>query len=149
LFSFYDELFLLAYISGTKLLDLLCIAWQNISWADTTHVYSPQIWSPQKSKVQNTKVQLGEPLSFIGVTYRSMGKGLLTLAKMTQMTATSPRLTPAWGTAHSSQKPGTWSTLHSLQAAHQVGECPFQAAQLVWAGSKCSAGFCLATDPLL
>ena len=31
-----------------------------------------------------TKVQLGEPMSFIGVTYRNMGEGLLTGAEMTQ-----------------------------------------------------------------
>ena len=31
-----------------------------------------------------TKVLLGEPISFIGVTYRNMGEGLLTGAEMTQ-----------------------------------------------------------------
>lgn len=31
-----------------------------------------------------TKVLLGEPMGFIGVTYRNMGEGLLTGAEMTQ-----------------------------------------------------------------
>lgn len=31
-----------------------------------------------------TKVQLGEPMSFIGVTHRNMGEGLLIGAEMTQ-----------------------------------------------------------------
>jgi hypothetical protein len=32
----------------------------------------------------------------------------------------------------SSWKLWTWRTLYSLQASQQIGECPFQMAQLVW-----------------
>ena len=43
-----------------------------------------------------TKVLLGEPISFIGVTYRNMGEGLLTGAEMT------PEPTLTWMSGHKS-----------------------------------------------
>ena len=70
-----------------------------------------------------TKVQFGDPMSFTGVMCipAHMGEGSLTGVEMTQ-TAASAKPTPELG---------TWCTLHSLQAVPQVGERPFQAAQLV------------------
>lgn len=67
-----------------------------------------------------TKVQLGEPVSFIGVT-GLWGRDYLG-TKMTHQ-----------GLQHrdNSQKLGTWSTLLSLQAAQQVGGYPLQVPQLV------------------
>lgn len=89
--------------------------------------------------MEATEVQLGEPMSFTGVSYRNMGEGSLTGADVTQRkTAAPPYPTPAWVT-----KLGAWSTLHSLQAAQQVGEGPSQglwpdlpAAPLVSVSSK-------------
>ena len=73
-----------------------------------TCAYSPQIGDPQQ-----TKVQLGESVSFIGVTYRSVGEGLLIGAEITerQLYRQSPPT-----------KLGTWSTLYSLQAAQWIEE---------------------------
>lgn len=59
-----------------------------------------------------TKVQLGEPVTFIGVAYRTMGeKSCITKAYS------------AWVTIH---RAGSLELLNRLQAAQQVGECPFQ-----------------------
>ena len=52
-----------------------------------------------------TRVLLGEPISFIGVTYRNMGEGLVTGAEMTQRQLHCQSL-PSVG--DSSQKLGTW-----------------------------------------
>ena len=51
-------------------------------------------------------------MSFIGVTYKNIGEGLLTGAEMTQRQLhhqSQPE------NSDSSQKLGTWKTLHSLQ----------------------------------
>lgn len=68
-----------------------------------THVSSSQIgipghnkvWIPLKSNLMNQSV------SFIGVTYKNMGEGLLQEQKSLN-TAASSRLTPARVTAHRS-----------------------------------------------
>ena len=39
---------------------------------------------PMELKYKSIKVQLGEPMSYIGVSYRNMGEGLLTGTEMTQ-----------------------------------------------------------------
>lgn len=57
------------------------------------------------------------PARFIGITFKSKNDSKI---------AVSPKPTPAWVTAHESLEIG--STLHTLQADRQVGECPFQAA---------------------
>ena len=42
-------------------------------------------WNPTTDQsTDTTKVQLGEPMSFIGVTYRNMGEELLIGTEMTQ-----------------------------------------------------------------
>ena len=61
-----------------------------------------------------TKAQLGEPVSFIGVTYRNMGEGLPQEQKCLKDRSITKSHT-AQVTVHTS-----WSTLHSLQAAQQV-----------------------------
>lgn len=43
--------------------------------------------------MNTTKVQFGEPISFIGITYRNVGEGLLTGAEITQTNAL-PKHTP-------------------------------------------------------
>lgn len=53
--------------------------------------------------MNTTKVQFGEP-SFIGITYRNVGEGLLTGAEMTQTNAL-PKHTPIM--SDSSQKLGS------------------------------------------
>jgi hypothetical protein len=53
-----------------------------------TYIYSVKIGIPQQIlwmyNTDDTKVQLREPMSFIEVTYRNMGEGLLTGAEITQ-----------------------------------------------------------------
>ena len=61
-------------------------------------------------RTDSTKVQLGESIDFIGVTYRSVGEGVLVRAQETQLGA-SPRPALAWVTAHKS-----WETSNILQA---------------------------------
>lgn len=51
---------------------------------EETHRLTPDRDSNADQSTDTTKVQLSEPKNFIGVTYRSMGEGLLTRAKMTQ-----------------------------------------------------------------
>ena len=47
------------------------------SWGDMTHTYT---YSPQKRNPEMpSKIHLGEPVSFIGVTYRNLGERLLTM----------------------------------------------------------------------
>jgi hypothetical protein len=70
--------------------------------------------------MNTTKVQLREPMSFIGVPYRSMGEGLLTEAEMTQRTAASAKITPAWMTAHNIWEPGTLYTSRELNRLEAV-----------------------------
>jgi hypothetical protein len=55
---------------------------------------------------------------------------------------------PAWVSAHhvSSPKLGTCNSLHSPQAAQQVGECLFPVAQVIWASSGSWADLCLRTQ---
>jgi hypothetical protein len=53
----------------------------------------------------HTTIILDEPISFIGVTYRNMGEGLLTVAEKTQKQLHRQTL-PSMG--DSSQKLGTW-----------------------------------------
>lgn len=61
--------------------------------------YLPEIGSPQKTKVQILpSSNLVNQWELFGITYRSMGKGLLAGAEMIQMT----------------DHKGTWNTLHSL-----------------------------------
>jgi hypothetical protein len=50
-----------------------------------TKLVSPMHKEPRTDQsAHTTKVLLGELISFIGVTYRNMGEGLLTGAEMTQ-----------------------------------------------------------------
>lgn len=60
-----------------------------------------------------------------------MSKGAIYRIRNDSMT--SPGDHPCMG--DSLQNLGTWSS-HSLQGAQQVGECPLQMAQLVWAFSR-------------
>lgn len=62
------------------------------------HVYILQIGGPRQ-----TKAQVGETMSFIGVTHKSRDDSKTVHPSMDD----------------SSQSLGAWSTLHSLQAAHQ------------------------------
>ena len=110
------------------------VLWPNFLWTEQTclHTLNRDHMTNQSTNI--TKVQLGEPMSFIGVTYRNMGEGSCTGAEMTQR-----QLYHQGPPQHEWQLTNleTWSTLHSLQAAQQVGECPFR---VTLPGS--SAGFC-------
>lgn len=59
--------------------------------------------------MDTTKVQLGEPMSFIRVTYGNVDEGLLRGTKITQTAALS-KLTPAHVTTHKSWEPGAYCT---------------------------------------
>lgn len=50
-----------------------------------------------------TNAQFGEPMSFIGITYKWMGEGLFTGAEVTQ--SHHQKSTLAWVTAHKLWKP--------------------------------------------
>lgn len=65
------------------------------------------------------KVQLGETVSFIGVACRNTGERILTGTQKTEEQLHYQSM------CDSSQKGETGSTLHSLQRAQDVGECPF------------------------
>jgi hypothetical protein len=74
----------------------------------------PQQGTPNRQSMDTTKVQFDEPMSFIGVTYRS---------RIGSQTAVSLNPTPAgWQL--------TKAKLHSLWAVQQFDECPFQVPQL-------------------
>lgn len=75
------------------------------------------------------QVQLGESISPVGGDFRKMGEMLLTEAEITQRQL-HHQSHPA-RTTNSSQELGIWSLLRSLQVAQQVGERPFQLAQVV------------------
>lgn len=50
-----------------------------------THIFSPQIGKPTTDKrTDKTKVHFSEPMSFIGVTFRTMGEVLLLETENTQ-----------------------------------------------------------------
>jgi hypothetical protein len=109
------------------------VVWWDFSWGDMTHVYSPQIRSPRQS-MDTSKVQpCDDSQGLLGLLDSNMGEGLLTGQKWVKdscLTKAHPNM------GDSSQKLGTWSTLHRLQAVQQVGECPFQVTQLVEPSSR-------------
>lgn len=47
------------------------------------HLLTPYMELTTEQSMETTEVQLGEPVSFTGVTYRNMGEELLTEAEMT------------------------------------------------------------------
>jgi hypothetical protein len=57
--------------------------WQNSSWGDATPFTSDRDHKTDQS-TDNIKIQLNEPMSFIGATYRNIGKGLGTETEATQ-----------------------------------------------------------------
>ena len=65
--------------------------------------------------VATTLVRLGEPMSFIGVTYRNVGARLLTGARTTLPPNAHHSMTEG------AQKQETGSALHNPQAAQQIG----------------------------
>lgn len=52
----------------------------------------------------STRLQLGEPLSFIWVTYRNIGERVTYSLEMIQKTAATPNSTLAWVRAHKNWK---------------------------------------------
>lgn len=73
-----------------------------------TNIYSPQVGNWHQIEVWvPTKVQLGEPMSFTGISYRSMGEESL---REPEKTTASPKSTPACGTTHKIWKPGAHCT---------------------------------------
>lgn len=68
------------------------------------HLLSPVREPTTDQSMDDTKVQLGESMSFTGVTHRSRSDA---------GRAASPGPTPSWVTAH--KRWGTQSTLRSLQ----------------------------------
>lgn len=78
-----------------------------------------------KQNTDTTIVQLGEPMSFTGVTYRNMVRCYR--SRKDSKTPVSPKPTKH---GHSSCKLETWSTLHTHQAAHQIPKYSFYVAQV-------------------
>ena len=73
-----------------------------------------------EQSTDTTKDQLDEPVSFIGVNYRSMDEASLTGAEMTQRQL-HRQSHPTMGDRQLT-KLGIWSALHSLQGPLQAGE---------------------------
>lgn len=83
-----------------------------------------------QSKDSSTKAQIANYWDLLG----NMSKGLHIRTEMTQRQLYHYKAHPRMD--DSAQKLEIWSLLHSLQAAEQVENCPFQVAQLVWASSR-------------
>ena len=110
--------------------------------------YSPQIGGPQS--MGTTKVQLSKPMSFIGVTYRSMGEWLLTGAEITQSCIL--KAYPSMGDSSQSWGPGAHCAarrhLNRFQSVLSTQPCSkplrgssgafcfFQSLQLSFLGSE-------------
>ena len=76
-----------------------------------THLFTLDRNPTTDQSTDTTKVQLGKPMSFIGVTYRTMGEGLLTRAEMTQRQVYLHSPPSAWVRAHKSWDPGNTAHL--------------------------------------
>lgn len=89
---------------------------------ETQHacLFTPDREPTTDQSTDATKIKLGEPVIFIGITYRS---------RTASKTAASPKLSPAWEPASESWEPGAHCSC--LQAAQHVGVCPFQVPQLI------------------
>lgn len=87
-----------------------------------THLLTPHR-NPQQPRV---RVQLGEPMPFIGVTYRNVREELQEQKRLRQLHHQSQLQH-----SDSSQSWERGSTLHSLQAAQQSEEHSFLVSQLV------------------
>ena len=113
------------------------VLWPNFLWTEQTclHTLNRDHMTNQSTNI--TKVQLGEPMSFIGVTYRNMGEGSCTGAEMTQR-----QLYHQGPPQHEWQLTNleTWGTLHSLQVAQLVSA---SSGQLVWSQSSLQLDFSL------
>ena len=83
-------------------------------------------WTSLTSNVVNQWV-------FVGVTYRNMGKGLLSGAEMPHKQLHHQSPSQHWWHL---PKMGTWSSLYNRNTTQQVGQCPLQAAQLLLPGSS-------------
>lgn len=82
--------------------------------------FTPDRETTTDQNTDTTEVQLGEPITGIWV------KGYLKKQKwLSCITKAHPSI------GDTSQKLGTWSSLHSLQSAYQVAKCPFQVTQFV------------------
>lgn len=82
------------------------------------HLLTPDRKPTTDQSTNTTKDQLGEPKSFIGVSYRNMGEGVTYRSRSDSKDGC---ITKAYAnTSDSSQKLGAWDTLHSVQAAQQV-----------------------------
>ena len=90
--------------------------------------------------MDTTNAQLGEPMSFIRVTYRSMGEWLLTGAEITQ-SQLHHQPHPSMGNTklrnleHTAQPAGT-STIWRMSSPSDSSLNLFQAAQLLSASSR-------------
>jgi hypothetical protein len=76
--------------------------------------------------VDTIKVQFDEPMSFIGIIYRNIGKELLKGTEMTQRQLYQQGPPQHWVAAHKAR-----NLKHCTPAAQQVRECPFLAPQLI------------------
>ena len=69
-------------IETTTYFEMLCVT--SFSWGDIIHISIHPRWGAHnRTKYRYTKFQFGESMSFIGVTYKNMGEGLLTGAEIT------------------------------------------------------------------
>ena len=92
--------------------------WQNPSWGDAAlNIYPPQIGNLWQT---NLEIQLGDHMSFMGVTYRS---------RSDSKTAASPRPTSA---PPLSQSWEPQNTPYSMQVAWPLGSQPFLLSLAYW-----------------
>lgn len=104
------------------------------SWGDMNKQLQNPGREPIADKSKDTnQVQISKPTSFTEFIYKMWARGdILKQERLRDSCITKAHLS----LADSSQKLETRSWLSGLKAAEQVGERPFQVAQLVWASSR-------------
>lgn len=102
---------------------------QLFLWRCNTHVIHPRERTHARPKYSATNIQFDEQRVLSELCTREYGWGF---TYMSRNDSKDSYITKAHLiTCESSQKTGTWSILHSLQAAQHVRDCPFQGPQLV------------------
>lgn len=83
--AFFFLLLLIFNVIFVVLLSLFCYFCCYVTWGDTNQcLLTPGRILTTNQTMDTIKVQLGEPISFIGVTYKNMGEGFLTGAEVIQ-----------------------------------------------------------------
>lgn len=103
------------------------VSWDTVPGDINKCLLSPESELTTDQRRDTINIQLGQPVSFMGVTYRNRG---------VSKTAASPDPLPP----HRNWKPETYCT--TCRQLSMLGACPFQGAQLFWASCLCGL-YCL------